>query len=80
MSYNSPMHVAECKLTYNQSLFSPCNTVEPIVFWDTSAGSQLIKSKHNFPARGNSSHHNGDFKRNPSQRYPTMQHNMLLFL
>ncbi len=63
-------------LAYKQSLCSPCNTVEPIVFCNTSAGSQLIKSKYNFPARGNISHHNGDFKWTSSQYYPTMQHNI----
>lgn len=56
------MYIVDSKLVYNQSLFSPCNTVKPIVFCDTSAGSKLIKSKYIFPAKGNTSHHNGDFK------------------
>lgn len=50
------MYIVDCKLVYNQSLFSPCNTVKPIVFCDTSAGSKLIKSKYNFAAKGNTSH------------------------
>lgn len=74
------MYIVDSKLVYNQSLFSPCNTVKPIVFCDTSAGSKLIKSKYIFPAKGNTSHHNGDFKWNSSHYYSTMQHNMLLFL
>lgn len=39
------------------SLFSPCNTVEPIVFCDTSAGSKLIKSKSNLMVTSNKSLH-----------------------